>query len=308
MSSAPVSTSSIFAVIVTYNPDMLALEAQLDRLRSQVAGIVIIDNASSDAAINGLRVVAQRAAANLHMNAENLGLAGALNQGIAIARGHDVSHVLLMDQDSLPAADMVARLHEGLARLSVDEKVGAVGPVAEDLRDGHAAPFVRIGFPLNDKIASVRGEDVRCDFLITSGSLIPVHVIDAVGAMDEGLFIDNVDLEWSFRARRLGYALYGVGDARMGHRIGDSIRRLPLGASFVHSPIRLYYMMRNRVLLYRRQATPGVWIAQDLPRALLKLLRFSLLVRPRRANAAFMLAGVRDGLLGVTGAKPDSTD
>lgn len=296
------------AVIVTYGPRIASLREQLARLHLQTDLIVIVDNASDTTMQRSLRKLAGIFDIALILNVKNQGIARALNQGIAAARDQAASHVLLMDQDSLPAADMVARLHEGLARLSVDEKVGAVGPVAEDLRDGHAAPFVRIGFPLNHKIASVRGEDVRCDFLITSGSLVPVNVIDAVGAMDEGLFIDNVDLEWSFRARRLGYALYGVGDARMGHRIGDSIRRLPLGASFVHSPIRLYYMMRNRVLLYRRQATPGVWIAQDVPRALLKLLRFSLLVRPRRANAAFMLAGVRDGLLGVTGAKPDSTD
>ena len=79
---------------------------------------------------------------------------------------------------------------------------------------------------------------------------------------------------------------------------------MALGASFVHSPLRLYYMMRNRVLLYRRSATPFVWIVQDIPRALLKLLRFSLLVAPRGRNARAMLAGLRDGILGRTGPKP----
>ena len=91
----------------------------------------------------------------------------------------------------------------------------------------------------------------------------------------------------------------------MGHRIGDGIRRLPLGASFVHSPTRLYYMMRNRVLLYRRVATPRLWVAQDMPRAALKLLRFSLLIAPRRANARAMLRGLRDGILGRDGPMSD---
>ncbi len=294
------------AVIVSYRPDIASLQAQLARLQSQVAGILIIDNASDEATRQHLRELAKRFSADLIENPKNLGVAAALNQGIDHARRHGATHVLLMDQDSMPAVDMVAALHAGIARVSAQERVGAVGPVAVDLRNDAPAPFVRIGFPLNQKISAAPGQDIRCDFLITSGSLVPLDVINAVGGMDEGLFIDNVDLEWSFRTASAGYALHGVGDARMGHRIGDELRRMPLGASFVHSPVRLYYMMRNRILLYRRAATPGVWIAQDVPRAVLKLLRFSLLVSPRRANAQAMLAGIRDGLLGRTGAKPDN--
>ena len=304
--SIPTGSSTTHAVIVTYRPDMSALEAQLARLRPQVSAIVLLDNASDEATRTALDELASRFSATLLVNPRNLGVAAALNQGIDRARSQGATHVLLMDQDSLPAIDMVATLHAALARLAVHGPVAAVGPVAEDLRNGDLAPFVRIGFPLNRKIPASAGQDVRCDFLITSGSLLPMAALDAVGGMDEGLFIDNVDLEWSFRAAGAGHALHGVGDARMGHRIGEGVRRLPFGASFVHSPVRLYYMMRNRVLLYRRAETPGLWIAQDVPRALLKLLRFSLLVPPRGANTRAMLAGLRDGLLGRSGAKPDN--
>ena len=300
------ANATTHAVIVTFRPDLLALEAQLARLKPQVPAILLIDNASDATTRDALRGLAQAFSAALVENTCNLGIAAALNQGIARARAEGATHVLLMDQDSLPDADMVAQLHAGLARVTALGPVAAVGPVARDLRNGEPAPFVRIGFPLNRKIAAAAGEDVRCDFLITSGSLVPMAAVDVVGGMDADLFIDNVDLEWAFRAARAGHAAYGVGDARMGHRIGDGVRRLPLGASFVHSPVRLYYMMRNRVLLYRRAATPAVWIAQDVPRALLKLLRFSLLVRPRGANARAMLAGVRDGIRGRVGAKPDN--
>lgn len=295
-----------FAVIVTHRPDIASLAAQLESLQAQVADIVIVNNGSFGAADAVLKDLVSLFSAEIIWNTHNLGVATALNQGIAHARSQGATHVLLMDQDSLPADDMVVRLQDAIVRLQQKEKVAAVGPVAEDLRNAEIAPFVRIGFPLNHKIAADSGQIVQCDFLITSGSLIPIEVLDAVGVMDEALFIDNVDLEWSFRAARAGYRLYGVGDARMGHRIGDEIQRLPLGASVVHSPVRLYYMMRNRVLLYRRSATPFLWTAQDLPRALLKLLRFSIWVQPRAANAGAMLQGLRDGLLGRTGAKPDN--
>lgn len=298
----------ICAVIVTHHPDHAALAAQLARLAPQVARIVIVDNASGDEALALLRASASAHAAALLQNPRNLGVAAALNQGIAHARNEGASHVLLMDQDSLPADDMVARLGDALRRMQAQGPVAAVGPVAEDLRTGQAAPFVRIAFPLNRKVMAAPGDIVACDFLITSGCLVPLTAIDVIGDMDAALFIDNVDMDWSFRAAHAGLALHGVGDARMGHRIGDEVRRMRFGSGFVHSPVRLYYMMRNRLLLYRRPATPGRWIAQDIPRALLKLLRFSLLVAPRRANAMAMLAGVRDGLAGRSGAKPEPND
>lgn len=300
------SDSGIHAVVVTCQPDLAALDAQLQRLAPQLASIIVIDNASAPELLASLEMQVLAPGGALVANESNLGVAAALNQGIAIARGMGARHVLLMDQDSLPAPDMVVRLHDALRILeSQGERVAAVGPVAEDLRTGEAAPFVRIGFPLNHKVHVEAGEVMACDFLITSGCLVPMAALEEVGGFDASLFIDNVDLDWSFRATRAGYALYGIGDARMGHRIGDDIRKMPLGASFVHSPTRLYYMMRNRILLYRRGSTPRLWVAQDLPRALLKLVRFSLFAAPRLANARAMLAGVRDGLLGRSGPKPE---
>ena len=43
---------------------------------------------------------------------ENLGVAAAQNQGIEWAKQQGATHVLLLDQDSLPHPDMVARLSE----------------------------------------------------------------------------------------------------------------------------------------------------------------------------------------------------
>jgi len=127
-----------------------------------------------------------------------------------------------------------------------------------------------------------------------------------VGAMDAGLFIDNVDMEWSFRARAKGYALYGVCSATMHHHLGDDRRALPFGVGkiVVHGPSRLYYMMRNRLRLYGMRHTPLVWTAQDIPRVLVKLFLFGVLIGPRWRNLRFMLRGLWDGLLGRQGACP----
>jgi rhamnosyltransferase len=185
--------------------------------------------------------------------------------------------------------------------------VAAVGPRFHDMRERRAAPFVRIGFPFNRKLwCDGSTPTIACDFLISSGTLIPLAVFDRIGAMDAGLFIDNVDLEWSFRARARGYALHGVCAATMRHRLGDTRRVLPLGLGqvVVHGPLRLYYMMRNRVRLYRMAHTPRAWVAQDVPRVLVKLFLFGVLIGPRRRNLHCMLRGLVDGMRGRQGEAP----
>jgi rhamnosyltransferase len=112
--------------------------------------------------------------------------------------------------------------------------------------------------------------------------------------MDEALFIDNVDLEWGFRARRAGYRLYGCFAARMGHRIGEAERHLAGLRVRDHAPLRQYYMTRNRIALYRRPYTPWAWIVHDVPRLTLKALYLTLIAERRREHRRMLVAAVRD--------------
>lgn len=304
--TARLAEPDVCAVVVTHHPDLALLTALLDALAAQVGRVVVVDNASPGSEVR--QTCATRHEVEWLPLPENRGLASALNEGIAYARTlPQVSHVLLMDQDSVPEPGMVTALKTALQRVSKSTQVAAVGPRYRDPREEGDASFVRIHFPFNHKVACQGDcDEVACDFLITSGSLIPLAVLGAVGGMDDRLFIDNVDLEWCFRAVGHGYALFGVCAARMRHHHGAERRRLPGVARgiVVHPPARLFYMMRNRVLLYRRPYTPKRWIAQDLPRVVVKLLLFSLLVAPRRANVRSMISGLRAGMRGQTTSQP----
>lgn len=303
----PAGESDVCAVVVTYHPDTKLLAAQLKALQVQARCVVVVDNATPGPSVQAL--------CEGHPNVEllalggNAGLAAALNAGIAAARAkQDIAHVLLMDQDSVPEPGMVAALKAALYRRSRHVRVAAVGTRFRDPREGVDAPFVRVRFPVNRQLhCSGACDEVACDFLITSGSLVPLEVLDHVGGMDESLFIDNVDLEWCFRATSRGYALFGVCGARMLHHHGAARHRLPgvPRGVVVHTPRRLFYMMRNRVLLYRRAYTPRRWIAQDVPRLVVKFALFALLIAPRRKNVRCMLAGLRAGIAGHATPPPD---
>jgi rhamnosyltransferase len=299
--------SGVCAVLVTHRPDPPTLVQALDALGAQVEAVVVVDNASPDA--RWQEICAMHPEVEALPLAENRGLAEALNIGIRHARTRArISHVLLMDQDSVPEAGMVHTLKIALDRLAATGKVAAVGPCFRDARESVDAPFVRVRFPFNRKLRCTDGcDEIACDFLISSGCLIPLEVLDEVGDMDATLFIDNVDLDWCFRAAACGHVLYGVCAARLRHHLGDARSRLPgvPRGIVVHTSRRLFYMMRNRVLLYRRAYTPRRWIAQDLPRLIVKLLLFSLLVPPRRKNLRSMLAGLKAGIAGRASPPPD---
>ncbi|MEO9079939.1 MAG: glycosyltransferase family 2 protein [Rhodanobacter sp.] len=298
---------NVCAVVVSYHPDPPAIRALIDAVATQVGAVVLVDNASDGEWHSTLAAIVQAAGGAMLVQSRNIGLAAAQNIGIGWAREHGYRQVLLLDQDSEPGEGMVAALQLALAVLSARGNVAAVGPRFHDLREGRDAPFVHIGFPFNRKLwCDGSTMTIACDFLISSGMLIPLSVLDLVGPMDAGLFIDNVDLEWGFRARAQNYSLHGVCAATMHHRLGDARRTLPfgLGQVVVHGPLRLYYMMRNRVRLYKLPHTPGRWIAQDLPRVLIKLLLFGVLIGPRWRNLRCMLRGLFDGVRGREGEAP----
>lgn len=293
----------VCAVVVTFHPDLPRLGRLLTACLSQVAGLVVVDNGSGAGVQASLRGRGKADGFDVLALDDNLGVAAAQNRGVAWARERECSHVLLFDQDSVPAPDMVRMLLSALAEAPASGWTAAVGPRLLDRRTGASTPFVRIGLlGVTKKACAADGDRlVETDFLVSSGMLIPLAVLDRVGLPEEDLFIDNVDLEWCFRARAKGFALYGVCDAVMEHSVGDDVIQIGGRVIHRHGPLRQYYIMRNRILLYRRPYSPRGWVAQDFFRMLFKFAVFSLFFSPRRKNISMMLKGIRDGLKGRSG-------
>jgi rhamnosyltransferase len=309
MESVPASAKRVASVTVAFNPDPARLVEQLRALEGQVHDIIIVDNGSSPSVAE---ILGRFSAPNLKLavQEENAGVAAGFNIGIREARALGADFVLLLDHDSIPTADMVALLlagYERCAQAADPEPVAAVGPRVNDLRDHREYPFIRMGWTHNSHVrcGADHRDVVPCDFLISSGSLISLECFAKIGEFDESLFIDSVDLEWCCRARARHFALYGVCAAQLDHQLGDE-RRVFLRAIklVVHSPERIYYMTRNRLLLYQRAYMPLKWKLKDLLRFLAKFAATVLLVRPRRENARMTLWAIRDALAGRGGRCP----
>ncbi|GGC11333.1 glycosyltransferase family 2 protein [Cellulomonas carbonis] len=293
----------VVAVVVTYRPRPEPLARLLEELAPQVASTVVVDNGTPDP--EALRtVVASTAGAELLELGDNTGIAAAQNRGIERARGLGADLVLLSDQDSLPAPDMVERLVRGLAdararRAAGARPVAAVGPVTVDERnEGAALLFAdRRWGPRRADVPDVDGALVPATFLIASGTLVDVAALDAVGPMNEDWFIDHVDLEWGLRARRAGFDLLGVVGARLDHQLGDRTQRIPgRRPVHVHSPVRNYYMVRNTLLLVRTDLMPAAWRVGYVAWIVKYVGFYVLLVAPRARRAVLMARGVLDAV------------
>ncbi|MBN3789899.1 glycosyltransferase family 2 protein [Burkholderia sp. Ac-20353] len=310
-----VDEDRVAAVIVTYNPDPLTLGAMLDALRSQVDRIVIVDNGSQPAVAGPLAALAAQYDCVFDTLGENAGIATAQNRGIERVRRlyddvpRERQYVLLLDHDSIPAAGMVARLVATDRQLRArGVRVGAVGPVSVDRRTGTHARFIVAGrFWLNRVPVADDGDAaLRVDFLIASGTLVRGDVFDAVGGMDERLFIDHVDTEWCLRAVHRRYALFAVREAFLEHSLGDEVIPIWLGRRrevFVHSPVRDYYMCRNTLLVLRGIPMPLAWRAFLVVRMLGSVAFFGLGVAPRGVRLRRMWQGLRDGFAGRGGTR-----
>ncbi len=271
----------------------------------------MIDNASPDQA-----AVAQRArdqGARFHGLRHNLGLARAQNIGARCAWRAGMDAVLLMDQDSVAAPDMVGLLS---APHRVTTGALAAGPLAASPRLACTAPLpvdARTGTPMRLLRSADRADLphglVPCDFVIASGMLIPRHAWRSIGPMRDELFIDHVDTEWCLRARAAGGLLAAVPRARLAHRLGSDGRRVWLGRWRYfphHSPLRHYYMLRNSLALRRlAHVTPsmGLWLVL---RAYALVLLSLILLPQRRRRWSALVRAVRDARCGRAGMAPDA--
>jgi rhamnosyltransferase len=287
---------SIYAVVVTYKPDILTLIELLAALRGQIEHIVIVHNHYEDDLSANLP---QKSFDHLIVMGGNHGIAAAHNAGIIYSKLKDASYVLLMDQDSIPALDMVQRL---LAASLKADNLACVGPRYSDPRHDNPPPFLRLnGLRLSRCKCDGVNNLVRVEYVISSGCLIPVQAIEKVGSMKEELFIDYVDIEWGLRAQSLGLFSYGVCDALMHHSLGESPYIFRGRARPVHSPLRHYYLVRNAILLYKTNYIPLNWKIIDAYRLALKFGFYSLLAKPRYSHFVMMIRGLIDGVIGKSG-------
>ncbi len=299
----------IHAAVVVYAPEIAILAKLLTSLAPQVQHVLLVAN---DGAPWSCRLPQN---ATIVTPEKNLGLGAAYNLAAARAREHGATHLLLLDQDSVPEPGMVAALAKvftPLESVAADQNcepapslrhsgvgaVAAAGPVWRDRRTSDDGFFIRFTWWGRQTLKPPESETVAVDFLISSGSLISLDALAEIGPFDEKLFIEHVDTDFALRAAAKGYKMYGVAGARLDHAFGEAtMTASPLGMRrrfFLYPPARNYYLLRNSILLWRRPYAPWRWVWHDVRRTILMMLFYALFVPPRWARLKEMAQAIRD--------------
>jgi rhamnosyltransferase len=247
--------SDVYAIIVTFYPNLKQLNQLVSTVASQVHKVVIVDNTPK---LSEFKIAGVNNLLCIH-NKKNLGIAKALNQGVQVAQNEGALFAILFDQDSSPGTGLVSSLLNTYNELkNAGYTVSGVGPRFINTITQAKEYFYSIesNKHVTDKKSKV-ANTYYSDFMITSGALIPVSALNFIGEFESSLFIDYVDTEWNFRALSKGYRCFGTDLDIMEHSLGDKcFNCFGIKKFFLHSPIRVYYQVRNAGILKKRKYMP----------------------------------------------------
>jgi len=267
-------------VVLNWNrrDDTLACLGSLARLDYPAFEVVVVDNGSADGSAQAIRE--RFPDVLLIENGENLGYAGGNNVGLRYALKRGLDYVLLLNNDTEVAPDLL-RLLVGAAE--ADPAVGVAGPTIyyydrpEVIWSAGGAIDWRRGrtwmVGLDEEDVGQFGEAPReVAFVTGCALLVGRRVLEQVGLLDERFFAYYEEVEWCVRARRAGFGIVHVPRARVWHKISPGAQ--------ADSPLVHYYMTRNRLLFLKLTgAGAGAWMNTLLAEYLRTLLSWSL--RPR---------------------------
>lgn len=298
-------TESVAIVVVTYNrADLLAVMLEgLGRLERAADAVIVVDNASTDhtaevlqaSGLAGLQVVS---------SPENLGGAGGFHLGTRIAYEQGFDRIWLMDDDVVPAPDCLTVL------MAQDEDcLMAVRENTDGSLIELAATRFNLANPLaiKPKQASVltefgsreaMPEKVRLENVAFEGFMLRRRVIDAIGLPDASFFIFYDDVDYALRARRAGFDIWAVRDARL-------VRQFDFSQQHDLSSWKGFYMYRNLFAVHFRY---GENLLVRLKPWLIALMVVLLSpVRGGRSEARNVISAVRSAR-GMRTVPPASVD
>ena len=279
------------AVIVTFHPQRAVL-GNLAKVRTQVQGLIVVDNGSPEDLLAPLRKAIGELNFTLIEIHANRGIAAALNTGVSCAKVKGFDYVLLLDQDSTVSEGFTQAMLAEYELHPQRDKVAIVTPSQVERSTGHLREhrFAKDGGPL---------------VAITSGSLMPVAIFEQCGWFQEDLIIDCVDHEYCLRARSNGYTLAACSRAVLQVAVGSTTSHQAFGITILarnYNARRRYYLTRNRlVMVLRFWKQQPAWCCRALQDIVQDALKVVFVEEQRWSKMRNTARGIHDAFCGRMG-------
>ena len=209
--------------------------------------VIVVDNASVQDEATSIQKKYPRV--RVIRSEKNLGFAGGNNIGIKAASG---KYIFLVNNDTVFKDFNIQSL---IDRLESSPKIGVVCPKIRFSWGNNPIQFA--GYtPLSQVTVRNKsigfGEEDRGQYNIPHSTpyahgaamLIKRDVIDKVGLMPECFFLYYEEIDWSMIITRAGYEIWYEPSCTIYHKESKTTGQ--------NSPLRTYYITRNRLLLVKR--------------------------------------------------------
>jgi GT2 family glycosyltransferase len=247
-------------VTVTFNSSKV-IAGFMDSLLSQTHQeflLYVIDNASSDDTLEKLdHCLDQRVV--VMGNQDNLGVAAGNNQGITAALAAGCQSVLLINNDTEFAPDLLEKLLTGLEEQRCDMIVPKImyhdRPHVIWAAGGYFSrwrAYATLHYGQGQYDSGQYDVPRRIDYAPTCCLLIRRSVFDLIGLMDETYFVYFDDADFCWRARRAALSLFYYPQARLLHRESSA-------TGGVKSRFTARYSARNKVYFLRKNLSIWQW-------------------------------------------------
>jgi len=240
--------------IITVNYNQSA--ATCDMLESLYASgypnmeVWVVDNASPS---DTPEIIKERFPQVIFVQSDkNLGFAGGNNLAIVQAKG---DFIYLVNNDTMIPEN---HIHQLVSALTSIPEAGVVCPKIKSFDDPDIIMFAGFtpmsAYTVRNKIIGFaekdRGQhDERRQSAYAHGAamMLKREVIEAAGLMNEDYFLYYEEVDWSTRIRKAGYSIWYIPETCILHKESLSTGK--------DSPLRSYYMNRNRTLFILRNMT-----------------------------------------------------
>lgn len=221
-------------VVVLYNPAINVIK-NIQTYISEIRTLYVVDN-STRKNITLIDCLSNFSNVQYIDAKGNQGIAQGLNVGAELAVENQANWLLTMDQDSFFSEGGAAELLAQLSRIKNEKYLGILSARQ------NVESLV---------ISKSDGDDlIPQESVMTSGNLLNLTVYKTVGPFLNDYFIDCVDHEYCLRLKKHGYRVLMCMSISLSHALGDMKSRKVFGRTIYftnHSPVRRYYMTRNRL-------------------------------------------------------------
>lgn len=267
----------IAAIVVLYNPTLDEIKHITDYY-SLVDETIVLDNSNEDQFVRIEKVIGDSKHLIYKWFGENVGLCVALNEGMRIAkeRGHKWS--LLMDSDSSFITDIIS-VYKSFLSKNIDNDIAVLSPVH-----------------IHDRSYEREFSGTKLvKWAMTSGCLYNIDIFNKIGRFKEELFVDGLDIDYCYKARKNGYKVIEIADAKLQHYPGKTQSVYLFGKKInygIASPDRYYMQSRAIVWLILKYHC-----INDIIRYMSKWGKVILLFKDKKNYMTCMLKGSKQGFL-----------